>query len=82
MRQSDKKFLSLQDFLASKHFGASQDHDPHTKKVDDERQQAEDKAKEVMETTVSANAKAIADLKAEDEDAIIKIGITLKLSPF
>ena len=33
---SDKKFLSLKNFLESKYFG-SQDHDPHTKKVDDEK---------------------------------------------
>ena len=48
------------------------------KKVDAERQQAEAKAKEDMEATVSTNAKAIADLKAEVEDAITKIEITLK----
>merc|ERR1711872_859307 len=46
------------------------------KKVDAERQQAEAKAKEDMEATVSTNAKAIADLKAEVEDAITKIEIT------
>ena len=48
------------------------------KKVDAERQQAEAKAKEDMEASVSTNAKAIADLKAEVEDAITKIEITLK----
>merc|ERR1711915_189013 len=48
------------------------------KKVDAERQQAEAKAKEDMVATVSTNAKAIADLKAEVEDAITKIEITLK----
>merc|ERR1712228_866298 len=48
------------------------------KKVDAERHQAEAKAKEDMEATVSTNAKAIADLKAEVEDAITKIEITLK----
>ena len=46
--------------------------------MDAERQQAEAKAKEDMEATVSTNAKAIADLKAEVEDAITKIEITLK----
>merc|ERR1712228_737480 len=45
---------------------------------DAESQQAEAKAKEDMEATVSTNAKAIADLKAEVEDAITKIEITLK----
>ena len=50
------------------------------KKVDAERQRAEDKAKEDMEATMSTNAKAIAiaDLKAEMEDGITKIEITLK----
>merc|ERR1712142_328021 len=48
------------------------------KKVDAERQQAEAKNKEDMENTVSTNAKAIADLKAEVGDAITKIEITLK----
>merc|ERR1711915_116056 len=48
------------------------------KKVDAERQQAEAKAKEDMEATVSTNAKAIADLKAEVEDVIAKIESTLK----
>merc|ERR1712013_307730 len=48
------------------------------KKVDAERQQAEAKNKEDMENTVSTNAKAIADLKAELGDAITKIEITLK----
>merc|ERR1712128_53532 len=48
------------------------------KKVDAERQQAEVKAKEDFDATVSTNAKAIADLKSELEDAITKIEITLK----
>merc|ERR1712106_333704 len=48
------------------------------KKVDAERQQAEVKAKEDFDATVSTNAKAIADLKLELEDAITKIEITLK----
>ena len=52
------------------------------KRVDAERQQAEAEAKEDMEALVSTNAKAIADLEAEVEDAIIKIEITSKLSPF
>ena len=46
--ESDEKFLSLKDFLASKYFGDSQDLDPHTKKVDVERQQAKAEAKESM----------------------------------
>eukprot|EP00090_Calanus_glacialis_P037800 TRINITY_DN6549_c0_g1_i2.p1 TRINITY_DN6549_c0_g1~~TRINITY_DN6549_c0_g1_i2.p1 ORF type:complete len:1555 (-),score=493.26 TRINITY_DN6549_c0_g1_i2:859-4908(-) len=48
------------------------------KKVDAERQQSEVKAKEDIEATVSTNAKAIADLKSEVDDAITKIEITLK----
>merc|ERR1712106_333404 len=48
------------------------------KKVDAERQQAEVKAKEDFDATVSTNAKAIADLKAEVENSITNIEITLK----
>jgi hypothetical protein len=48
------------------------------KKVDAERQQAEVRAKEDIDATVSTNAKAIADLKTEVEDAITKIEITFK----
>ena len=50
----------------------------YMKKVDAERQQAEVKVKEDVEATVLTNDKAIADLKAEVEDAITKIGIILK----
>jgi len=48
------------------------------KKVDAERQNSAVKAKEDFDATVSTNAKAIADLKSEVNDAITKIEITLK----
>ena len=48
------------------------------KNVDAERQQDKARANENMKETVSTNAKAIANLKAEREDAITKIEITLK----
>ena len=47
------------------------------KKVDVERQQVEAKSKKDIESTVSTNAKATADLKTEVEDVIIKSDITL-----
>ena len=47
-------------------------------KVDAERQQAEAKVKEDIESMMSTNDKTIADLKAEVEDAITKTGIILK----
>merc|ERR1712050_102184 len=48
------------------------------KKVDAERQQAEAKAKEDFEATVATNAKAIDALKAEVEESITKLEITIK----
>ena len=68
-----KNFLSLKDFLTSKYFGDSQDHDPHKKKVDIERQQAKGKSKESMEEIVSTHANAIADLRAEVENVISRL---------
>merc|ERR1712142_912168 len=47
-------------------------------KVDAERQQAAAQVKEEFAATVNTNAKAIADMKAELEDAIIKLEEKLK----
>ena len=47
-------------------------------KVDAERQQAEARVKEDIESIVSANGKTITDLKADVDGAITKTGIILK----